>query len=491
MICVSIGRGRHKQTKAEHRHLVESGADLVELRLDYIRREVNLQRLLRDRPCPTIITIRRQQDHGKWEQTEDARLILLRSAIAAGVEYVDLEDDIAHQIPRYGNTKRIISLHNFRETPENLEEIHARLASMDADIVKIATMANHPHDNFRMLNLIKNSKIPTVGICMGEIGTPSRILAGRYGSPFTYATFHAERSLAPGQLSFSQMVNTYRYNEINEETEIFGVIADPIGHSLSPIIHNKCFRESKMNRVYIPFRVPAEHLDQFLKDCPEAGIKGLSVTIPHKESVLSAINNAGDEVWEIGAANTVVFNGSDIQGYNTDYQAAMGSLEKAMGNVSRISGSTALVLGAGGASRAIACGLKERGADVLVSSRRLTQSEALATRLQCKAVDWNDRHTVRPNILVNATPVGMHPNVNETPFDGQFLKSSMVVFDTVYNPEQTLLVKQARETNCHVITGVDMFVRQAATQYRYFTGVEPPVQLMREEVKRQIGPARY
>src|SRR5690349_9979765 len=180
MICVSIGRGRHKHVIAEHRHLVSQGAKLVELRLDYINGEVNLKRLLADRPSPVVITCRRERDGGKWPGTEEQRLMLLRSAIAEGVEYVDLEDDIAGSIPRYGKTKRVISLHDFRRTPDNLEEIHARLASFDADIVKLATMANTPHDNLRILSLIKNSKVPTVGICMGDVGTPSRILAGKF-----------------------------------------------------------------------------------------------------------------------------------------------------------------------------------------------------------------------------------------------------------------------------------------------------------------------
>ena len=205
MICVSIARGRHRQVMAEHRHLVEEGAELVEIRLDYIRRQIDLKRLLRDRACPVIATCRRAEDQGRWEGNEESRQMLLRAAIVEGVEYVDLEADIAGGIPRYGKTKRIVSFHNFRETPDDLEAIHARLASLDADIVKIATMAHEPHDNVRMLQLVRHSKIPTVGICMGEIGTPSRILAGKFGAPFTYATFHHERTLAPGQLSFRQM----------------------------------------------------------------------------------------------------------------------------------------------------------------------------------------------------------------------------------------------------------------------------------------------
>ena len=205
MICVSIGRGRHRHVIAEHKHLVEQGAQLVELRLDYINGQINLKRVLADRPSPVIITIRRQQDGGKYNGDETSRLMLLRTAIAEGVDYVDLEEDIATKVPRYGSTKRIISLHDFRKTPDNLEQLHARLAALDPDIVKMATLANQPHDNLRMLRLVRDSKVPTVGFCMGDIGTPSRVLTGRFGSPFSYATFHHERTLAPGQLSFQQM----------------------------------------------------------------------------------------------------------------------------------------------------------------------------------------------------------------------------------------------------------------------------------------------
>ena len=135
MICVSIGRSRHKHMLAEHKHLVEQGATLVELRLDYISTRVNIQRLLKDRPCATVITVRREQDGGKYSGSEEARLIMLREAIANGVEWVDLEDDIAGQIPRFGKTKRIISYRSFRNTPDNPRELHNKLNSLDADIV--------------------------------------------------------------------------------------------------------------------------------------------------------------------------------------------------------------------------------------------------------------------------------------------------------------------------------------------------------------------
>jgi 3-dehydroquinate dehydratase/shikimate dehydrogenase len=495
MICVSIARGRHRHMIAEHRHLVQQGARLVELRLDYINGEVNLKRLLADRPSPVVLSCRRQRDGGKWPGTEEQRLMLLRSAIAEGVDYVDLEDDVAEMIPRYGKTKRIISLHDYRKTPDNLDEIHARLTALDADVIKLATMANTSHDNLRMLELVRQAKVPTVGICMGDIGTPSRILAARFGAPFTFATFHHERTLAPGQLSFQQMTEIYHYDRIDADTTVFGVIGDPIAHSLSPIVHNAAFRRMEINAVYVPFRVPREQLSQFLKDAPAMGIQGLSVTIPHKEAVLKKLDRSDESMTGIGAANTLVFEDGQVVGYNTDYQAGLDSLEQALiehhGRQASLDNETALVLGAGGAAKAIAYGLKRMGAAVVIAGRTAQRAQQLADALECRTVDWANRYAFQPDLIVNCTPVGMHPNVDATPYDKHHLRPSMVVFDTVYNPENTLLIKDARSQSCTVVTGVEMFVRQACLQFERFTGQAAPSDLMRDVLKRAIGPAKY
>jgi 3-dehydroquinate dehydratase/shikimate dehydrogenase len=476
---------------AEYRHLVSQGAKLVELRLDYINGQVNLKRLFAEKFCPVVIAIRRESDGGKWRGTENERQMLLRAAIVDGVDYVDLEEDAAAAIPRYGKTIRIVSHHDFRQTPDDLAGIHARLAALDADIVKIATMANSQHDNLRMMQLVQEAKIPTVGFCMGDLGTPSRILCGRYGSPFSYASFHHERLLAPGQLSFEEMTNVYRYDSINQETTIYGLIADPIGHSLSPLVHNAALQKAGMNAVYVPFRVPAEQLDQFLIDAREWNIRGLSVTIPHKEAVLRRSTKFDPAVKGIGALNTVVFEGEDLIGYNTDYRAAMDSLERAVGSSSGgIKDKKVLLLGAGGAARALGYGLKRLGAQMVVTSRTYARCQALAKALECDCIAWDNRHGITPQIIINCTPVGMHPNVDESPYDKGRLHSTMIVFDTVYNPENTLLIKDARSAGCTVISGVEMFVRQASLQFKLFTGKDSPWEVMRDTLKRAIGPAR-
>jgi len=233
MICVGIARGRHRHVIAEHKFLAENGIRLVELRLDFIQGNVQVKRLLRDRPCPVIATCRRAVDGGHWAGSEEARQLVLRTAIVEGVEYVDLEDDIAGQIRRYGQTKRIVSHHDFERTPGDLGGLQRRLADLDADIVKIATMSNHPSDNLRMLEMVREATVPTIGICMGDIGMPTRVLTGRCGAPFTYATFNEDRLLAPGQVGWRKMRDMFRYDAVGPGTRIFGVVADPVGHSLS------------------------------------------------------------------------------------------------------------------------------------------------------------------------------------------------------------------------------------------------------------------
>jgi 3-dehydroquinate dehydratase/shikimate dehydrogenase len=482
---------------AEHKFLAEAGVDMVELRVDYIGRAINLSRLIEDRPTPIIVTARRREDGGRWMKSEEERIVLLRSAIAAGVDYIDLEADIASEIPRYGKTKRIVSYHDFDETPDNLEELHGAMAEEDADIVKIATMANRFSDNIRMIDLVRNAKVPTIGICMGEIGMITRLLADRLGSPFTFATFSGGRKMAPGQIDWKDMRDLYRCAEIDEATEMFGVVADPVAHSYSPLIHNSAFKEQGLNARYFPFRIPQSDLSAFLKSCGDFGISGLSVTIPHKEDALRKCTQAESSATGIGAVNTIVFQDSERLGYNTDYRAAMDCIEEIFSidkNRERpMQGYTALVLGAGGVSRAIAWGLRQRHADVVIASRTHERAQILAAEIGCRAIEWDRRHEVKFNLLINGTPVGMHPDMDSSPMNPEVLTELgelLVVFDTVYNPENTLLIKQAKKARCRVITGVDMFVRQAAYQYKLFTGRDAPSVLMRKTIKQATNPVQ-
>jgi 3-dehydroquinate dehydratase/shikimate dehydrogenase len=496
MICVSIGRGRHRHVIAEHRHLADNGIELVELRLDYLQGAVQVKRLLKERPCPAIITCRRKTDGGRWEHSEEARLQLLRLAIVEGADYVDLEDDVAGNVPRYGKTKRIVSHHDMLRTPSDLHELHARLAALDADVVKIATMANHPGDNLRMLDVVRAAKVPTVGICMGEIGVPTRILCGCAGAPFVFATFNDERALAPGQIGWKAMRDVYHYDTIRPSTKIYGVVADPVAHSLSPIVHNAACAAAGIDAVYVPFRVPADQLDEFLSEADRWPIAGLSVTIPHKEAVLAQCSGQDDLVKAIGAANTLTFTTDGMAAANTDATAAIESLQAVLAENEQTAGGdglgvkTALVLGAGGAARAVAFGLKTRGVEVTIAARTLERGRKVADDVGCKVIEWASRHRMPHDCIVNATPIGMHPDVNASPFEKEHLRSYMVVFDTVYNPENTLFIKEAKSVGCRIVTGVEMFVRQAAIQFRTWHGVEPPHAVMRDALKQATASAK-
>jgi 3-dehydroquinate dehydratase/shikimate dehydrogenase len=270
-------------------------------------------------------------------------------------------------------------------------------------------------------------------------------------------------------------------------------VADPIGHSLSPSIHNAAFRELGLDCVYVPFRVPRENLDEFIGYVRQFGVKGLSVTIPHKEAIVNLCTSTDRFVDEIGAANSVLMDGYGRRGFNTDAHAVLDSLDATLGSnrtMDLLAGRTALVLGAGGVAKAVCYALHSRGVKLVVAGRDFHRAQELAKKWGGSAVEWQDRHSTMPDLIINCTPVGMHPNVNESPYPAECLNRSTIVFDTVYNPEQTLLVKQARERECRVVTGVDMFVRQAAFQFRLFTDHEAPIEKMREVMRKSIGAAR-
>ncbi len=300
--------------------------------------------------------------------------------------YVDLEEDIAHKIPRYGKTKRIISLHNFEFTPAELEDVHERLAKLDADIVKIATMANSFADTIRMLRLVQHAKTPTIAICMGDLGMVTRILSLRYGAPFTYTAMDGERKIAPGMIPWKTMRELYRPETITEKTKLFGVVADPVAHSLSPLLHNTAFAADNLDCRYLPFRIPPDDLKLFAAWCQETGIGGLSVTIPHKEAMLDYIQQAEQAVNGIGALNTVVFRDGEAAGYNTDYRAAMELILDRVGGDSPdvLKGRGVLILGAG----VCIAGYCIRIATAWCASGHL-QSHTRSSRQACSGRGWS------------------------------------------------------------------------------------------------------
>ena len=502
MICVTIACGSHTRMTAEHERLAEEGIKMVELRLDFLRREPDLNRLIPSRPTATVITVRRQQDGGLWKESEEKRLTLLRTAIALEPEFVDLEVDIANQVPPFGKTRRIISYHNMESMPENLAGLHQEMSARKPYFIKIAVSPETVEEMCRFLHFIQQKNddgrkllgtkaVRVVGICMGEMGKAARILAKRFSMPYTYATFSEDRIIAPGMLVYKDLLDLYHYDKINRETAVYGIIGNPIGHSLSPLVHNRAFLEQNVNAVYVPFQIDGSGVTDLIRLAPEFGLCGMSVTIPHKVAVMSHLTKMDPAVERIGACNTVVFRPGERIGYNTDYIAAINAIEVALGgNVldeeSVLKNKQALVLGSGGAGKALAYGLVQRGTMVTVTDVNAERAVELSRHLGCEYERWDMRESIQPKILVNCTPMGMHPNVDETPYPKSSLRSHMLVFDAVYNPEHTLLIRSAQEKGCKVVTGVEMFVGQACYQFKLFTGQKASASKMRTLVKEAI-----
>lgn len=480
--------------RAQHEELAEKQAGLVELRLDWMRARPDVGKLLKDRPTPVVITCRRQEDRGQWSGTEEQRLTVLREAIIGGADYVDLEIDVAPSVPRYGDTKRIVSYHNFEETPLDLNRIYSEISKCDPDVIKIVTMANSQEDNLRILDLVRSATIPTVGFCMGEFGITSRLLCGQYGSPFTYAGFSRSREMAPGQLTFAEVRNLYRYNKITPDTKVFAVVGDPIAHSMSPLLHNAAFRKIDFDGVYLPMRIPEDKLTETLKELEQLNIQGYSVTIPHKHEALQFADNPDTVTEEIGAANTLYQEEGQWKATNTDCDAieetVLEGLKLIPDFTKQLSDCRVLVLGAGGAARAAIQAMLRNGARVTVTNRGRDRGQQVAGEMECTFLQWENRGTEEYDVLINCTSVGMSPKVDETPFLDHWLRDSTLVFDTVYNPENTLLLKQARERGCATASGVEMFVRQAARQFEIFTGRTAPREYMEETMRRAMAVGR-
>ncbi|MBX9579827.1 MAG: shikimate dehydrogenase [Gemmataceae bacterium] len=495
-VLVVIGRTRHKMVLVELQEAVKRGAKFIELRLDFLAKAVDFKRLTPTKGCPWMATIRRPTDGGRFPGSEQERHILLRQAIVSGAfEWVDLEHDIASKIPRFGKVKRVVSYHNLTETPVDLDEIYARMLGEDADVYKLAVLAQTPADVVRVLRLQRSAPKPTIAFCMGDIGQPSRFLSLKFGAPWIYAAFNKERGIAPGLPSVEDFKTTYPVRAIDRDTAVYGVAGDPVGHSLGPLLHNHLYRRLGINALYLPFRIPRGQFPQAVEDYADIPISGYSVTVPHKEAAAGLAREKDAAVEATGAANTLIRrdDGKFIAA-NTDYPAAIDAIkahirEKAAGGpVPAFPSLAFLILGAGGVARAVAHALHRESAQLIISSRTAERAQRLAEEVHCRTVDWQARHSVHYDVLVNCTPVGMHPNVDEAPAHFSILRPGVTVFDTVYNPETTMLIREARSRGCDTITGVEMFVRQAAAQVELFTGHTPDLALMRSIVRKALSP---
>ncbi len=482
LLAATICAATADELLAQHRALVET-VDVVEWRLDSLDDPQSALPRLAERPGPTIVTCRLSEDGGKWRHSEALRRECLRAAVAAGVEFVDLEAPLVEEFPRQGSTRRIVSLHDFETTPDDLPGLVARLAA-GADIVKLATTARNLSDTLRVLELKAPQGVPLIKLAMGERGLATRLLAPMFGSLWSYGCPSGGPPPAPGQVDIATMLGRYRYRSISPATRVFAVIGDPIAHSLSPLIHNAGFAARGLDdRVYIPLRVTAHELPWLLAEHRRWGLAGLSVTIPHKEAILEAAAIVDPLAKRAGAGNTLLFDPLGTRALNTDVPAAISSLTDQLGP-DGLAGRTVLLLGAGGVCRGIAAGLLDHGAHVLVTGRTPSRAKALAQDLGCEALDWERRVQVDYDVLINGTPVGMSPQVDASPMPPEALRPEAVVFDTIYNPEHTRLLREAGERGCRTITGVAMFLRQAELQFQEFTGQAPPSAVLRQAFRQ-------
>jgi shikimate dehydrogenase len=272
-------------------------------------------------------------------------------------------------------------------------------------------------------------------------------------------------------------------------SRICGIIGDPIAHSMSPAIHNAAFDKLGLNYLYVPFRVKREELDKAIAGVRALNIRGLNVTIPHKVTVIPFLDELDPLAQRIGAVNTIVNDDGALTGYNTD---ATGFLQTLLERGVEPRGKNVVILGAGGASRAISFIIAERGAQLVILNRllELDWAEELASRIsqvfkkEVKALELNGKNLAKvldkADILVNATSVGMSPNIDETPVSPDLLRPSLTVFDIVYNPIKTRLLREAEAAGAKTISGVDMLVWQGALAFELWTGAKAPVKLMRE-----------
>jgi len=488
-ICVALGCAGADLLERRARQACEEGEEFLELRLDLLadpQQGVSaLARLRRRYPDVVwIATCRRILNGGRFAGGVEEQLGLLEAAVEAGAQAVDIEVETAEaargRLEGFRRRARlVISCHNFRSTPA-LRPMLRKLEATPADVLKLATLARKPTDNLRLLELARSySGRPLVVVGMGEAGAPSRVLGLGRGSAFTYAAPSACRGgepgmapTAPGQISSRQMRRQYRVERHTQDTSVYGVIASPVGHSLSPAVHNRAFQACRIDAVYVPFRVEAGGVPDFLELAGKLPVAGFSVTIPHKQKVLRHLDVVDQAARRMGAVNTVYRRQGRLRGANTDAEAVTAPLARRL----RLKGARILIAGNGGAARGAAFALLDKGAQVFLTGRHPGRVRALARLCGATPLDRRAIGEGRYDAVIQATPLGTYPHVDESFFTGPV--PADLVFDLVYNPAETLLLRQSREAGKQVISGLEMFLEQAAAQFEIWTGRPAPRRAM-------------
>jgi 3-dehydroquinate dehydratase/shikimate dehydrogenase len=462
---------------------------MAELRLDWLSDDRQISIFLRhlaiSRPRATLIaTCRRRDAGGKYRGTISAQLAHLAEAIRAGCVWYDLEIETVRKCSKellsglLGRGRQLTSAHFFKKPPVDLKDVAAEMAGSQSDAIKIAVKCDSLAESRKLLGFAEKRR-NIIAVPMGDVAQPARLLALRGTNGFAYAP--VENSTAPGQISLDEMKRIYRADQIGAKTRVYGVIGDPVAHSLSPAMQNAGFAARRVNAVYLPFLT--RDLRDFVDSVEPLGIKGFSVTLPHKERILRFLQRCDPLAEKIGAVNTVVVeSGGKLHGYNTDYVGVLQTLERRIS----LRGSRVLIVGAGGAARAVAYALGQAGAAVFVTARRYEQAKHLARAAGGEAVERAAlRHTAF-DAIVNATPVGMHPSVASSPLKAGELNCRLV-FDIIYRPQTTKLLRMAARRGIQTVSGVEMFVAQGAAQWKTWTGDQAPVAAMRRAVLRMLS----
>jgi 3-dehydroquinate dehydratase/shikimate dehydrogenase len=497
-VCVPVCVGRSEELRPAAERAAAL-ADVVELRLDCLEPSEldgalgEIESLLQS-PHTFIFTLRHTGQGGVRAHADDARRAfrarlrgLLAAAGAPKRHFVDLEfDDPAARalVKDFAACARVIcSQHDFEGVSADLDQLYERMDATGADALKIAVTARDATDClpvFRLLARARREGRPLVALAMGEAGKVTRVLGPSRGSLLTYAASAASHETAPGQLTAEELRGLYRVDEIDDETRVAGLVGSPVAHSLSPHMHNAAFRALGLRAVYLPFEV--RDIDAFMRRMVNPRTRemkwpliGLSVTAPHKGSVIEHLDHVDDAAREIGAVNTVVVRGGELHGYNTDAAASL----DALGGV-ELRGARVAVIGAGGAARALLWSLRERGARATVYARDAARAREVAAAFGADASPLDGARFDGYEVVVNATPLGTRGrNEHSTPAAAAQLRGARLAYDLVYNPPTTRFMREAADAGCDTAGGLPMLVAQAAEQFRLWTGAQPPASQMR------------
>jgi 3-dehydroquinate dehydratase/shikimate dehydrogenase len=475
LLCVTVTAPTTAELRRKRDEVVD--ADFVELRLDSVS-DPNVAGALAGRRLPAIVTCRPTWEGGRFLGSEDERRSLLREALARGAEYVDVEwkADFRDVIAETAGRGVVLSMHDFDGVPHDLAAQAQAMRATGAEIVKLAVMTTRLTDCLPLLDLgAQIGRGGAVLIGMGECGLATRVLARKFGSRWTYAGL--ERQV--GQLTPGELLGSYRFRSVTESTGIYGLVGSPLTHSASPAMHNAAFSAAGLDAVYLPF--PAADADDFVTFGRALGVRGASVTIPFKVALRDRVDEADAVARRIGAINTIREIEGRWIGGNTDAAAFLRPLRDRV----PLAGARVAVLGAGGSARAVVAALAGSEARVSVHARSRARAEEVAMTASV-AVGPLPPEPGSWDLLVNCTPVGMFPNVDATPVEAAAL-TGRYVYDLIYNPPTTRLLREAAAAGCQTIGGLEMLVAQALEQFEWWTGVKPPAGVMREAALKRLA----